>query len=324
MFLASEPDAVWGTILTSLKAVVSEILQFRDFQISDQDGYLMARRKDAEAAFCLLSSPDKAAVDAFSATFREFEGRKIVATLGILPTAFIDSIDSSIVVWDREALEHEIGRTRIEKIVGERDHGLVDELIADDYPKTVTPEQLEKIQDAGLGERIVRPIIEISDVKEISRQTVSGFRHRLELVPHYVYSYTCDLYMDGNKLASEKGTLSVNALTRRVENWNETLEIVYALELNHRRLEPALDAGDAKKLSKQAIVRMHSYEKEIIREEGHVTVMEKKKVAPKEEEVKLEDKGIFYIPVWCVEGVHGVMIINASTGKVVSEDYYQL
>ncbi len=307
-----------------MKAVVLEILQSRDFEVSEQDGYLIAKKKDAEVAFCLLPSPDKATVDCFASYLKDFQGKKIVATLGVLPTSFLDSIDPTVLVWDREALEHEIGRTRIEKIVGERDHGLVDELIADDYPRTITPEQLEKIQDTGLGERIVRPIIEISDVKEISRQTVSGFRHRLELVPHYVYGYTCDLYMDGNRVASEKGTLSVNGLTQRVENWNERSEIVYALELNHRRLEPTLDSGDAKKLSKQAIVRMHSYDKEIIREEGHVTVMERKKVAPKEEEVKLDDMGIFYIPIWCVEGVHGVMIINASTGKIVSEDYYQL
>jgi hypothetical protein len=33
---------------------------------------------------------------------------------------------------------------------------------------------------------------------------------------------------------------------------------------------------------------------------------------------------VFYIPIWCVEGIHGIMIVNAGTGKIVSEDYYRL
>ncbi len=310
--------------MTSLRAIVIEILQSRDFSISEVDGYILGKKREGDVVFCLLPSQSRDAVDAFLSRFKDFKGKKVMAYLGSLPSSFVDSLDPSLLVWDREALEHEIGRTRIEKIVGEHDHGLVDELVADDYPRTVTPEQLERLQETEVGERIVKPIIEIGDVKEISRQTVSGFRHRLELVPHYVFGYACDQYMDGVKVGTEKGLLAINALTHRVEGWSEQLDIVYALELNHRRLEPTIDGEEAKKLAKQSISRIHSYEKEPIQEEGHVTVTEKKKVTPREDSISLEDRGIFYTPIWCVEGVHGVMIINASTGKIISEDYYRL
>jgi hypothetical protein len=75
---------------------------------------------------------------------------------------------------------------------------------------------------------------------------------------------------------------------------------------------------------KEEVVRMYSYEREIIRDSGQVTVVEKKKVSPRTEDVNLEGQGIFYIPIWCVEGIHGVMIVNAGTGKIISEDYYRL
>lgn len=304
--------------------LVSEILQARDFQTSQEDGYLLARKGSSEVAFCLLSTLDRPAVDAFITRFKDHPGKKIIATLEAVPPSFIETLDRSVTIWDRDALEHEIGRTRIEKVMGDRDHGLVDELVADDYPKMVSPELLEDIPEPSVGERIVRPVIGMDDVKELSRQTVAGFRHRLELVPHYVYGYVCPLYMGGEKVSVERGILSINGLTHKVESWNEKTDVVYALEVSHKRLEPSIGMEDAKRLARRELVRVNSYEKENIREENHVTITEKKKVSPKEDEIVLEDRGMFYIPIWCVEGVHGIMVINAGTGKIVSEDYYRL
>lgn len=274
--------------------------------------------------FCLLRSADRRAVEEFQARFADHHGKKVVATLDTLPPAFLDTVDRSVTVWDREALEREIGRTRIERIVGLRDHGLVDELVADDFPRMVSAEQLDRLQDAAVGERIVRPVISVDDVRELSRQTVAGFRHRLELVPHYVFAYTCPLYMDDQQVGVERGVLSVNGLTHRVEPWAERSEVVYALETAHTRLEPTISDADAQRVARRELVRVHTFERETVREEDHVTVTEKRRVAPREEEIELQDRGVFFLPIWCVEGVHGALIINAGTGKIVSEDYYRL
>jgi len=310
--------------LTTLAHLVTEILQARDFEIAEVDGYLLATKGDSEVAFCLLSSLDKGTVDAFLARFKDRPGRKVVATLEAVPPSFVETLDRSVMIWDREALEHEIGRTRIEKVMGDRDHGLVDELVAEDFPKIVSPELLEDIPEPSVGERIVRPVIGADDVKELSRQTVAGFRHRLELVPHYVYGYICPLYMGEEKVSVERGTLSINGLTHKVESWSEKTDVVYALEVAHKRLEPSIGREDAQRLARRELMRVNSYDKENVREENHVTITEKRKVAPREEEIALEDRGTYYIPIWCVEGVHGIMIINAGTGKIVSEDYYRL
>jgi len=310
--------------LTSLTGVITEILKARDFVASERDGYLVGTKGENEVVFCLISQEDDKSIKAFLDQFKDFKGRKVIATLKGLPDSSAEALDAGVFVWDREAIEREIGRTRIEKIVGERDHGLVDELLADDYPKMVSPEELEKVQTAEVGERIVKPTININDVREISRQTVGGFRYRLELVPYYVYNYSCELYVEDRKLGSESGQLSVNALTKKVEKWNDKVEIVYSLEQSYRRLEPMLDAEEAKGLVKDEVVRMYSYEREIIKDSGQVTVVEKKRVSPRAEDVNLEGQGIFYSPIWCVEGIHGVMIVNAGTGKIISEDYYRL
>ncbi|MFP4546419.1 MAG: hypothetical protein ACLFPN_06180, partial [Methanomassiliicoccales archaeon] len=90
-----------------------------------------------------------------------------------------------------------------------------------------------------------------------------------------------------------------------------------------QRMEPMIDSEEASRLVREEVVRVHTYERELIREEGHATVMERKTLSPSSEEVSLRPEGIFYLPIWCVEGVHGVMIINAGTGKIISEDYYR-
>ncbi|MGD0056374.1 MAG: hypothetical protein ABSB83_00770 [Methanomassiliicoccales archaeon] len=313
-----------GALLTSLTSVITEILEARDFEVSERNGYLVGKKGENEVVFCLISPEDDKSIKAFLGQLRDFKGRKVIATLKDLPDSSKEALDAGVFVWDREAIEREIGRTRIERIVGERDHGLVDELLADDYPKMVSPEELEKVQTADLGERIVKPTITINDVREIARQTVGGFRYGLELVPFYVYKYSCDLYVEDKKIGSEGGQLSVNALTKKVEKWNDKVEIVFSLEQSYRRLEPMLDAEEAKGLVKDEVVRMYSYEKEVIKDSGQVTVVEKKRVSPRAEDVNLEGQGIFYSPIWCVEGIHGVMIVNAGTGKIISEDYYQL
>ncbi|MFP4169537.1 MAG: hypothetical protein ACLFUV_00700 [Methanomassiliicoccales archaeon] len=309
--------------MTSLKGVITEILLSRDFEISEEQGCLLGRRGEVEAIFCLLPQFDEDEADLFLERYSDFQGRRIVATLDRLPGPVVESLEPQVYIWDREAIEREIGRTRIERIVGEEDHGLVDEIWADDYPRMISPRDLESLECGDVGEKIVRPMLDMNDVKEISRQTVGGFRHRLELVPYYVFGYSCSLYVNGESFSSKEGTLSVNALTKKVERWRDDFETVDSVELNHQRMEPMIDSEEASRLVREEVVRVHTYERELIREEGHATVMERETLSPSSEEISLRTEGIFYLPIWCVEGVHGVMIINAGTGKIISEDYYR-
>jgi hypothetical protein len=310
--------------VTSLKSIVTEILSSREFQVTERDGFLFAKKGDVEVILCLIGAGEEKVLPAFLDRYKAFLGKKVVVSLVSLPEVPPEKLDPGLIIWDRDAVVHEIGRTRIEHLVGDRDHGLVDELLATDYPRVVSAAELSQLQEAEVGERIIRPTIDVHDVKEIGMRTVGGFRHRLELVPYYVYDYSCKIVLEGAEVAIERGRLSVNALTKKVEKWNDKAEVVFALEQGHRRLEPVVEADVAANLARTEIIRLNSTEREIVRDEGSVTVTERRKVAPRLEDIELVSQGTYYLPIWCVEGVHGVLIINAGTGKIVSEDYYKL
>lgn len=310
--------------MTSLRAVVSDILTSREFQVTERDGFLLAKKGDVEVIICLIGAGGEKALPAFLDRFRSFTGKKLVVSLVPLPEIPPEKLDPGLIIWDRDAVVHEIGRTHIERLVGDRDHGLVDELLATDFPRMVSAAELSRLQEAEIGEKIIRPMIDVRDVKEIGMRTVGGFRHRLELVPYYVFDYSCKIVLDGVQVAIERGRLSVNALTKKVEEWNSKAEVVFSLEQSHRRLEPVVGSDDAANLIKREVQRLHTTEREKVSDEGGVTVTERKRVAPRPEDIELVSQGMFYLPIWCVEGVHGVLIINAGTGKIVSEDYYKL
>ncbi len=309
--------------MTSLKRVVSEILFSRGFESYEEGDHLFGRRGDTDVVFCLLPNYHEEKARRFLEDFEDFQGSRIIATLDSISELRRTISEPRIFIWDREAIEHEIGRARIERILGEEGHGLLDEFAADDYPPIVSQEELEMMDVADVGEMIVRPMIDIDDVKEISSQTVGGFRHRLELVPHYVFEYRCSLRMSEEERVSKVGLLAVNALTRKVEPWKDDFETVFAIELNHRRMEPMIEIEDARNAVREEVIQLHTYERELIRDDGRATVTERKLLSPSPDDVGLVSQGIIYLPVWCVEGVHGVMIINAGTGKIISEDYYR-
>ncbi|MEM0449209.1 MAG: hypothetical protein QW520_05245, partial [Methanomassiliicoccales archaeon] len=135
--------------------------------------------------------------------------------------------------------------------------------------------------------------------------------------------YSCPIYCGNEVVGEEQGRLAVNALTRKVEVWSEKLDVVYTLEAAHHKATPSFGQEEADELARKEVLRLHSREKEMVRDEGHVTMTERKRVAPRANDIHLDRKGIFYLPIWCIEGIYGVMIINAGTGKIVSEDFYR-
>ncbi|HSV42198.1 MAG TPA: hypothetical protein VLH13_02170 [Methanomassiliicoccales archaeon] len=311
-----------GVALSSLNSVITDILRSRDFTVSERGGDFLARKDEVEVLFCIVEEVNEAKVKEFLDRTSSFLGKRVIASLVPLPDSIARALPSGIIVWDRQAIEHELGRVHIERILGNRDHGLVDEFIADDYPRMVTAEELERLGVLEVGERIVKPVLEPNDVQEIGSRTVGGFKFRLELVPHYLYRYACALFIDEVKLGMQDGQVAINALTHKPTEWPDSTEFVFNLEQSHQRLEPAIDPDESRTLALDEITRIHSSERDVVRDSGSVTVTERKKVSPKRDDIVLESMGIYYLPVWCVEGVKGVMILNASTGKVISEDYY--
>lgn len=304
--------------MTILTAVLKEILESRGFLVDQNGSFVHGRREGVELYFFPYPRHSPAAMEEFQKAVPGLQGKVILAALVPLAESVLESMPDGVVIWDREAVEHEIGRTRIEGLVGEEDHGLIDDLYADDYPEvsngTAEVSDEERITPLQLG---------LQEVVEISTKAVGGFSHRLDLVPHYIFSYDVPLYVGEGRIGSKEGLLAVNALTKAVEPWGEMPQTVPRLDQQHKRLEPSMEEEDASALVRVAVEKEHTYERDMVRENGQVTMTERVLVHPRLDQGSFKPLGMIYVPIWCVEGTRGVMVLNASTGKVLSEEHFR-
>lgn len=303
--------------MTTLNAVLKEILESRGFLVDQAGPFVRGRRENVELHFFPYVRHSPAAMDELIKAAPAIKGKVVLAALVPLAESTLAALPPGMVVWDREAVEHEVGRTRIEKLVGEEDHGLIDDLYADDVP------MLEDDASVVGEERILPMSMSLQDVVELSAKTVGGFSHRLELVPHYLFSYQVPLYVGEGRIGGREGTMAVNALNKDVQTWDQVPGTVASLDQGHKRLEPILEEEDASALVRSMVEREHTYERDMVRENGQVTMTERVTVHPRLDLGSIKPLGIYYVPIWCVEGTKGVMVLNASTGKVLSEDYFR-
>lgn len=170
-------------------------------------------------------------------------------------------------------------------------------------------------------EAMVKPKLDREGVVEIGSKTVDGFNYILDLVPYFVYDYNAVVEENG-EVHESGGTIGVNALTGSPELWSEDFERVDGLEYFDRKREPKTDEKEAFRIAEKKAVELGTVVKERVRERDGTTVEERKSLKPKREDIQIKGKGLVYLPIWCVEGSKGSIIVDASTGKVLKEDLY--
>ncbi len=176
--------------------------------------------------------------------------------------------------------------------------------------------------DEELQEAMAKPIVEREEVVEIGSKTVEGFNYILDLVPYFVFGYHSVVELGEGEVHETKGVIGVNALTESPEVWTEDFERVDSLEYFDRKLEPKIDEREAFQIAQNEAMELGTMEKERVKETGSARVVEKKRIKPKKEDIQIEGGGLVYLPIWCVEGTKGVIIINACTGKILRENLY--
>ncbi|MCU0853109.1 MAG: hypothetical protein MUC90_07675 [Thermoplasmata archaeon] len=296
-----------------------QILRSRDFSVEEKEGYLFGKRDDISVVVMVASDMLSDDVRDFVTNVSGFPGRKVVASLGKIE----DSVQSylqrhGVHYWGREEVEHEIGSLQLVSTDGRPGKSLMDEVISDELPQRVAeppehaiPVIVESAEERA--ERIVKPNFMLDDVKYLARHEVQGYKYDLELVPHYLFHFILNLG-DGKQKA---GIASVNALTGHVETWRWGFELVDSIDLIHMKREPKIDYELAKQTAQDLVSKEYKSHTETVRDYGHSEIIERKK-SP-EDSMILEFKGLVYLPVWCVEGRNGAMIINSSSGKIISE-----
>ncbi len=247
-----------------------------------------------------------------------FPGRRIVASLGKANEKVQIYLQrSGVHYWGREEIEHEIGSMQLSTVT-ERKESLIDEVISDEVPRKPLepPEQSVPviIESADEGaEKIVKPNFGLEEVKYLSRHEIQGNKFDLELVPHFLFHYVLNL--GGGK--QKAGIAAVNALTSHVETWRWGFELVDSIDLPHSKREPKIDFENARQIAQDMVAKEYKSHTETVKDFGHSEIIERKKSDG--EPIMIEPKGLVYLPVWCVEGPGGAMIVNSSSGKIISE-----
>jgi hypothetical protein len=302
-----------------LKDHLIQILSSRDFKVDENEGYLYGRREDISVVVMAASDLLLDDVHDFITNVSDFPGRKVVASLGKID----DSVQSllqknGVHYWGREEIEHEIGSLQLETASEEKGKSLLDEVISDDIPQKPSEpsdQAIPFIVESAVerSERIVKPNFLLDEVKYIARHEVQGHRFDLELVPHYLFHYILNL----DKGKQRAGIVAVNALTLQVDTWRWGFELVDTIDIPHSKREPKLDHDKAKELAHDVITKEYRAHVETVKDFGHSEIIERTK--PSEDPILIEPKGLVYLPVWCIEGKGGAMIVNSSSGKIISE-----
>ncbi len=308
--------------MATLKDYMVQILKSRDFSVEERDGYLYGTRDDVSVVVMAASDMILEDVQDFIRNVTGFSGRKVVASLGKADESVQSYLQkNSVHYWGREEIEHEIGSLHLATVGSGRSRSLIDDVVSDELPqRTVEPPEqsipviVESAEERT--ERIVKPNFTLDDVKYLARHEIQGYKYDLELVPHYLFHFV----LDAGEGKQKAGIAAVNALTSHVETWRWGFELVDSIDLPHSKREPKIDYEKAKQLAQEMVAKEYKAHVETVKDFGHSEIIERKKT--EKDSVLMEPKGLVYLPVWCVEGKGGAMIVNSSSGKIISEHFH--
>ena len=169
---------------------------------------------------------------------------------------------------------------------------------------------------------IIKPIVSKDEAANMASKIVRGFRFNLELIPYFIFSYSCTFESESGDEPVNSGLIGINGLTSNIEEWSGNLNTLKELDEEHTKIDIKFPYERALSLAKEAVVELNTRSVET-REESNSTInFEKKKLRPKPDAIEIISKGLFYLPVWCIEGSNGLMIIDATSGKIIKEDFF--
>ena len=182
----------------------------------------------------------------------------------------------------------------------------------------------ERVVVHGQQERFVRVLLEPEAAVAKAPRLRRAERCDLQYVPYHMFDYGVELEDEvGDVVVRDNGTLAVNALTGQAQEWN--LAHAYAegppTDGDAAVLRPTIDAMAAYEQANRAVKDLHTRVVERVEERGTVTVFVKRHVKPRDGAIDIIPRGVVYMPVWCIEGEEGVAVVNASTGRMVKEEY---
>jgi hypothetical protein len=183
-------------------------------------------------------------------------------------------------------------------------------------PGTVPgPEPLEApVPLFPAGDRTVRPRVARSDAESLAG--VEGWRSTLRLVPFFVAPYRVRVpTAQGTAGPATEHIVAVHGLSGRVEAWEANdREIGPPPEEAGGPLPPLLTEASALARAEAALRRRHTVSVDHTEQHGGAIVIERRRVVPGPEDLRIGPFVLVHVPYWYVEGPEGRVVIDAVTG----------
>ena len=319
----------------NLKDILKKMLESYGIEILKRDDeYIWAKRKDGLHLIYLEEERevDEDYIINFSRRTEQFHGeRNIICVKGYKKSAESIAKKLGIELTSRKDFSYLLGEYIIELYenkklseipIFEEEDIEVEEIEEEEEEfEDVIPIFLEEISEGE--EKIIKPIISSEKALKITRDYVRGFRAEMKLIPYYIFEFSLELIVEGefkNKVV--KGIIAINAINKKYEIWKTGYETTSKIEMPYERLEPKISLDESEDVAKNSLKIEYTREDEFKMEEENITIIEKRKVEPREESIKIKFIGLYYLPVWSVEGRNGIIKINAATGEIIKERIY--
>lgn len=290
--------------MKKLEQIVSKIFKARDFQIEEVgEGYFLAKRGDVTiAVFCKESSltvPKEEVLRFLEVAINKADRRIFVTDSRFEESAYEIVEKNEILLWDKEKLEREIGKAVLLK----------------DFDFFI-PQKEEKKEKVRIFEgEILKPNVLKEKAEMIAKKFVHPISFELFLVPYYLYDYQCEFLIAEDSIEKTAGTIGINGVTKFGELWFN-FDFIQNLEIPHKKINPQFDLNNAFEIAKKQIIELNTKSVESTTDSESVVIVAKKKIKPKQENIKIEPRGMVYLPLWVVKGAKGKVVIDAVNGEV--------
>jgi len=265
--------------------------------------------------------------------------RRIVVSLG----RFTDGArrlaeKNRVQLWDRARIEEETGRMVLAE-VDTREAPSADESMLEPFlegnvgglgepPNAVSGglgasglAGARPVLDLREGESMVAPKIAQDQARSLIAERLEGaFRFDLQMMPHYCYTYSCEVEGPRGRIEARHGTVLVNGMTGTALDWKPAK--LSRPEATAIRMEPSVEEGRAHACARDWAVSSNTRIVHHKRDKGTVTVYEKLTLRPSPEAVRLELLGLLYLPAWCIEGGNGAVVMDALDGHIIKEELF--
>jgi hypothetical protein len=338
--------------MTSFNTLITKIFKTYGYEIlrnTEHQRYIFAKKDTITLAIGYLlpdAKPTKRDIRGFIKSSHNDEAHRSI----FISTELTDELKNilegqNIEVWERDNLEREIGKALLSDLPefggeGQADfetvmekpaqttsndserHEIMVPFVLGEIPTTISGEKSQETLDSDLT--IMLPKINREQAQSLTKKIVRSIRFDLQLIPYYIFDFSCEVEEGKSKKRKlNKGTLGINSLSNHIEEWPDNYDTVNSIDQEFTKLEPSFTLEEATEKVREAVIALNTREIESIEDKGTAIIIEKKKIKPKDDVMDINSRGMVYMPVWCVEGSNGVIIVDATSGKIVREDIFK-